>query len=51
MKTKISLPEGDTCELCENECPNNIYDCEKLTIAINTKIDYYGWRWMPKKEG
>ena len=54
MKTNISLPKDDRCILCENVCPENVYDCPELQHAIETKGAVYKWCWeknekTPKK--
>lgn len=48
MKTTISLPENDICKCCEDICPENIYDCEKLQQLINNKKSQYVWCWTLK---
>jgi len=49
MRTNISLPKDDHCSICDEQCPENIYDCPKLNEAIATKKAYYGWCWFAKE--
>ena len=49
MKTNISLPKDDKCGFCDQKCPDNIYDCEILSEAINKKQCVYVWYWTKKE--
>ncbi len=48
MKTNINLPQDDLCGCCDDECPNDLYNCEKLQYLINTKKVRYVWYWTLK---
>lgn len=48
MKTNISLPQDDICQCCDDNCPENIYNCEKLQQFINSKKAQYVWCWILK---
>jgi hypothetical protein len=46
MKAKISLPQDDLCKFCDNVCPENVYDCDILQQAMNSKQAGYKWCWL-----
>jgi len=48
MRTEIELPKDDSCILCTNECPKDIYECPTLNDAILKKTARYKWCWMSK---
>lgn len=46
MRTKPILSDEDICNICDNKCPENIYDCPNLNEAIKTKNASYIWCWV-----
>ena len=46
MKAKISIPEDDICKVCDETCPENVYDCPILQQAMNSKQAVYKWCWI-----
>ena len=48
MRTNITLHQDDICKVCNEKCPNDIYECELLKNLINQKKALYKWCWILK---
>ena len=50
MKANISVPKDDLCKVCDQECPDNVYDCAILQDAMVKKQASYKWCWLKNEK-
>jgi len=50
MKANISVPKDDSCIFCDQECPEDVYDCMILQQAMNSKKAVYKWCWVKNEK-